>query len=103
VKDGGFDAPDLGLDVDDLGLGLIVLGVIAAVFVLPVLLALLLFSFELALVLLLVPFAMAGQLAGVLPWQLVLRTPSGQKRYVSVTGTREMLEARRYYRSLRVS
>jgi hypothetical protein len=103
VKDGGFDAPDLGFDLDDLGVAGIVLAVIALLFVLPILIAVVLFSFELALVLLLVPFAMIGQLVGWLPWVLVLRTPNGQKRYVSVSGTRKMLEARSYYRSLRVS
>ena len=103
MKDGGFDAPNIGFDVDDLGVGAIILAVVAALFVLPVLLALLLFSFELALVLLLVPFAMAGQLLGLLPWQLALRSVDGTKHYVSVKGTRTMLEARSYYRSLRVS
>ena len=42
-----------------------------------------------------------GQLVGLLPWQLALRSPEGAKQYVSVKGTRKMLEARRYYRSLR--
>jgi len=72
-------------------------------FVVPFLIAFVVFSFELALVLLLIPFAMVGQLFGWLPWVLVLRAPSGQKHYVSITGTRKMVEARRHYRSLRVS
>jgi uncharacterized membrane protein len=91
---------DAGLDFDDAFS--IVLGILVVLLVLPFLLAFLLFSLELALLLLLVPLVMVGQLVGWRPWVLVLRLPSGKKRYVSVRGTRSMLEARRYYRGLRV-
>jgi hypothetical protein len=95
-KVGDVSGVDFG---DDLGIGLVF--VLFIVF-LPVSLALLLFSAELLVVLALVPFLMSGQLLGLLPWQLGLRDVDGRKHYVSVTGTRKMLEARRYYRSLRV-
>lgn len=91
-----------GIDLgggDDLGLGLILA---LAVFALPVLVVLIVFSLELLVLLVVLPFLMAGQLLGWLPWMLVLRTPSGERRAVEVRGTRAMLDARRYYRSLRV-
>ena len=96
----GWDAASQIPSVGDDPIGWILFGV-GIVLLLPILLVVLLFSLELGLVLLLVPFAMAGQVAGLLPWQIALRSVDGEKRYVSVTGTRKMLEARRYYRSLR--
>ena len=91
IPSSGFD------DLDWVLLGLV------AVLLLPIVLVFLLFSAELALVLLLLPFFLAGQLLALLPWQLALRSVEDTKHYVSVTGTRKMLEARRYYRSLRIS
>ena len=99
---GDVDASgDFGLDFDD-ALGFVV-SFLVVLFLLPFVIAFVLFSLELALVLLLIPLAMLGQVVGRLPWVLVLTLPSGQKRHVSVRGTRQMLVARRYYRSLRVS
>jgi hypothetical protein len=94
------DVPDVGLDVDDaFGVLLVILAVLV---LLPFVLAFVVFSLELLLVLSLVPLLMIGQLVGWRPWVLVVRLPSGKRRHVSVRGTRSMLEARRYYRSLRV-
>ena len=88
------------LDVggDDLGVGLFLLVLLLA---LPLGLALFLLSLELFVLLLLVPFLMSGQLLGWLPWTLVVRTTTGERRAIEVRGTRAMLEARRYYRLLR--
>lgn len=93
------DAGPLDVGGDDLGIGLLI---VLAVLALPVLVVLVLFSLEVLTLLVLVPFLMAGQLLGWLPWVLVLRTTSGERRAVQVRGTRAMLDARRYYRSLRV-
>ena len=93
--DAASGIPDPGDDV----LGWVVFGV-AVVLLLPVVLVLLLFSAEILIVVALVPFVMSGQLLGLLPWQLALRSMSDEKRYVSVRGTRQMLEARRHYRAL---
>lgn len=90
---GGFDIGD------DFGLGLVLL---VALLALPFLLVVLVLSLEIALVAVVLPFWMTGQLLGLLPWVLVLRTTDGQRRAVEVRGVRPMLEARRYYRSLRV-
>ena len=94
------DALDFGDDLFGAVLGLLFVLVVLP-FALAFALAFVLFSLELALVLVLVPFVMVGQLMGWLPWVLVLRAPAGQRHYVEVKGTRDMLTARRYYRSLR--
>jgi hypothetical protein len=89
-----------GLDIgggDDLGVGLLLILVVLA---LPVLVVLALFSLELLALLVVLPFLLAGQLLGLLPWQIAVRGMDGQKHYVSVKGTRAMLEALRHYRSL---
>lgn len=93
------DTGSLDLGGDDFGLGVLIVLVVLA---LPLLVVLVLFSLEVLALLVLVPFLMVGQLLGLLPWVLVLRTPSGERRAVEVRGTRAMLDARRYYRSLRV-
>lgn len=90
-SDGGFD---LG---DDIGIGLAIL---LALVLFPVLIVLLVLSIEVLLLLALVPFWMSGQLLGLLPWQIAVRSMTGEKHYVTVRGTRKMLEARRHYRSL---
>lgn len=98
-RDPGLPDPG-GLDLggDDLGVGVLL---VLALCALPVLVVLVVFSLEVLALLVLVPFLMAGQLLGALPWVLVLRTTSGERRAVEVRGTRAMLDARRYYRSLR--
>ncbi|HUR14186.1 MAG TPA: hypothetical protein VM097_06800 [Mycobacteriales bacterium] len=91
---GGFDVGG----ADDLGVGLL-LGLF--VLALPLLVVLVVLSVEVLALLVVLPFLMAGQLLGRLPWVLVVRTADGQRRAVEVRGTRAMLDARRYYRSLR--
>jgi hypothetical protein len=98
---------DLDLDVPDLGDDPVslVIGLLFAFVALPALILLLvgvlLLSAEIAVVLALLPFALVGQLAGLVPWYLRVTTTDGEKQWIETGGTREMLSARRYYRSLR--
>lgn len=97
---GGFPGFDLG---DDLLKA--VLGFIALVVLLPVLLflvvGLVLFSAELAVLLALVPLVLVGQLVGLQPWYLRVRSTTGETQWICTGKTRDMLAARRYYRTLR--
>ncbi len=93
------DPGALDLGGDDLGIGLVIALV---VFAFPILIVLLVFSLEVLALLLVLPFLLSGQLLGLLPWVLVTRTTTGERRAIEVRGTRSMLAARRYYRSLRV-
>jgi len=89
-----------GLDAvggDDFGIGLLI---VLAVLALPIAFVLVVFSLELLVLLLVLPFLLSGQLLGLLPWQIGLRALDGQKHYVTVKGTRKMREALRHYRSL---
>lgn len=99
------DLPDPGwLDLGDdliglvLGLVLLLVGLPVALFVLV---GLVLLSAEVGLLVALLPFLLLGQVLGLLPWQLAVTGTDGTKRYVEAGGTREMLAARRYYRTLR--
>lgn len=84
-----------------------VLGFLVLVVLLPVVLflvvGLLLFSAELAVLLALVPLLLVGQLVGLQPWYLRVTSTSGDTRWICAGKTRDMLAARRYYRSLRPS
>ena len=104
VKDlpDGFDVGSIDLGDDLVGL---VIGVVLLLIGLPVLLfalvGLLLFSAEIGVLVALLPFVMLGQLLGWLPWYLAVTTSSGERQWICAGNTREMLSARRYYRSLR--
>jgi hypothetical protein len=96
---------DLGfLDFGD-DLVSLVVGVVLLLVGLPVLLfvvvGMVLFSAEIGLLVALLPFVMLGQLAGWLPWYLAITSTTGERQWVCAGDTREMLSARRYYRSLR--
>jgi hypothetical protein len=99
-RDWDFDVPDLGDDPVSL-----VIGILVAVVLLPgvlfLVIGLLLFSAEIALLLALVPLLMIGQVVGVLPWQLAVSTTDGAKHYVEARGPRQLRTAWRHYRSLR--
>ena len=103
-REHSWDLPDLGVfDGDDsvsLAIGFIAL-LLFAPFVVLFVVGVVLLSAELLLVLALLPFAMLGQVVGVLPWVLAVTDSDGLKHAVPVKGTRAMLTARRYYRSLR--
>lgn len=104
-KDGDWDVPDGVLDGADDPISLViglVLVVLLSPFVVLFVVGVLLLSFELILLLALLPFAMLGQILGLRAWQLALTPVAGEKTYVAVKGTLEMLAARCYYRSLRV-
>jgi hypothetical protein len=94
---GGFDLGDDPISA--------VLGFIGLVLFLPVLLflvvGLVLLSAELAVLLALVPLLLLVQLFGLQPWYLRVASTSGEVSWICAGRTREMLAARRYYRSLR--
>lgn len=100
---GGFDDP-MGFGVMFV-VGIVVLPLL--VVGLPILyvfgFGLLVLLLELVVLAALSPLLMVGQLAGLLPWVIVLRAPEGARHGVQVRGTRQMLAARRYYRTLLVS
>lgn len=102
------DLPDVsGLadvgDIDDpfAAVVLVVAAVVLAPFLLLFVVGVVLLSFELLLLLALVPLALLGQLLGLLPWYLVVTTQDGVRHAVQAGSTAKMVAARRYYRSLR--
>lgn len=94
------DVGNVDIGGDDLGFGMVLLVGLLLLAALPVVVVLLVFSLELVLLAMLLPFALLGQMLGLLPWQIAVRTTDGRKHYVSVRGTRSMLDALRHYRSL---
>ena len=97
-----LDFPDVGDDPISLVLGLLLAFVALPALVL-LLVGLLLLSAEIAVVLALLPLALVGQLVGLVPWYLRVTTTDGNKQWIEAGGTRDMLSARRYYRSLRAA
>lgn len=98
----GFDFPDFLDFGDDLGIALgIGLFLVVLLLVAPIAFALALFVGELALVLLLAPLLVVVQLLGLRPWYLRVTPVEGEPTWVCAGTTREMLAARRFYRSLR--
>jgi hypothetical protein len=94
---GGFDVGDDPISLV-IGLFLLLLGLPAVIFVV---LGVLLFSVEIGLLLALLPLVMLGQRIGWLPWYLAVTSTTGERQWICAGNTREMLSARRYYRSLR--
>ncbi len=96
-RDFDLDLPDLGDDPVSLVISLVFL-LIGLPVLLFLVLGLLVFSAEIAILMALIPLLMLGQIVGLLPWTLVLRTPDGERSQLQVKGTRSMLAARASYR-----